>query len=110
MKLYDPECKNTFVWPMIAKNAKPGQQTTYKLTKDPSPKMYEERGYFLAGPCQCGRYDEEGFYHTYRPAVDGLFPGKYFRVLQGDDYKNAKKNYERNLMYEKWGSSSEVAA
>ena len=105
MKLYDPSLETLpcYVWPMVPKAYKPGQQTTYQLTKDPSPKMAELQGFVMAGPCQIGMYDEEGFYCTYRAAVDGKFPGKYFRVLQGKYLEHVKRNYERDRMYEKYG-------
>jgi hypothetical protein len=101
--LYNPNFADSFVWPMTPKNAKPGQPTTYQLTKEPTPKMWEERGYVMAGPCQLGRYDEAGFYHTYR-APYGDQPGRYFRVLQGKYLKRAKESYERDRINAKWGA------
>ena len=103
-KLYAPNLADTFVWPMTAKNAKPGQPTPYQMTKEPTPKMWEERGYVMAGPCQVGMFDSEGFYCTYRPPVEGAFPGKYFRVLQNKYAKRAKENYERDLINRKYGA------
>ena len=102
MKLYDPNLADSFVWPMTAKNAKPGQPTTYQLTKEPSPRMWEERGFVMAAPTQIGMYDSEGFYCTYRPPYAD-HPGKYFRVLQGKYLKKVKEDYERDRMYEKYG-------
>tara|TARA_R100000234_G_scaffold119782_1_gene103748 strand:+ start:579 stop:908 length:330 start_codon:yes stop_codon:yes gene_type:complete len=99
MKLYDPDCANSYVWNMIAKNHKAGTATSYLLTQTPSPKAYEERGYVLVNPVQMGRYDEEGCYHTYKPPVDGCFPGKYARVPLGKDYK---KEYERQKIYDRY--------
>ena len=109
MSLYAPSKAGNYVWPMTAKNAKPGQQTTYQLTVEPSPKMWEERGYVMAGPCQIGMYDDEGFYRTYSPAVDGIRPGKYIRVLYGDALKTAKDDYESDRLYEKYGGKKELA-
>ena len=109
MKLYDPTFANSYVWPMTAKNAKPGQPTSYQLTREPSPKLWEERGFVMAGPCQVGMYDEEGFYCTYRAGVEGAFPGKYFRVLQGKYLKNAKENYERDRINERYGAKEGMA-
>ena len=109
MRLYDPNVADSYVWPMTAKNAKPGQPATYQLTKEPSPKMWEERGYVMAGPCQIGMYDDEGFYRTYSPAVDGIRPGKYIRVLFGDALKTAKDDYESDRLYEKYGGKKELA-
>ena len=102
-KLYDPSKAGQYVWPMVPKAYKPGQQITYQLTIEPSPKMWENQNWVMAGPCQTGMYDQEGFFCTYRPAVDGKFPGKYFRVLQGKYLENVKRNYERDRMYEKYG-------
>ena len=109
MRLYDPNVADSYVWPMTAKNAKPGHPTPYQLTKEPSPKMWEERGYVMAGPCQIGMYDDEGFYRTYSPAVDGIRPGKYIRVLFGDALKTAKDDYESDRLYEKYGGKKELA-
>ncbi len=95
MKLYAPDLANSYVWPMVAKNARAGEQTTFQLTSDPTPKMWEERGYVLAGPCQSGMYDESGFYCTFRPGVDGKFPGKYYRVLQDKYADKVKQDYEK---------------
>ena len=108
MRLYDPNLADSYVWPMTAKNAKPGQPTTYQLTKEPSPKMWEERGYVMAGPCQIGMYDSEGFYATYMPPVEGVRPGKYIRVLYGDAVKTAQNDYECERMYEKYGGKKEL--
>ena len=104
MKLYDPNLEHLpcYVWPMVPKAYKPGQQTTYQLTKDPSPKLAELQGYVMAAPCQIGMYDSEGFFCTYRPPY-GEQPGKYFRVLQGKYLKKVKEDYERDRMYEKYG-------
>ena len=101
-KLYSPENAGNYVWPMVPKAYKPGQQTTYQLTDEPSPKKWEMQSWVMAGPCQSGMYDEEGFYCTYRPAY-GTTPGRYFRVLQGKYLENVKRNYERDRMYEKYG-------
>ena len=108
MRLYDRNLADSYVWPMTAKNAKPGQPTTYQLTKEPSPKMWEERGYVMAGPCQIGMYDSEGFYATYMPPVEGVRPGKYIRVLYGDAVKTAQNDYECERMYEKYGGKKEL--
>ena len=107
-KLYDPSKAGNYVWPMTAKNAKPGQQTTYQLTLEPSPQMWEERGYVMAGPCQIGMYDSEGFYATFVPGVDGIRPGKYIRVLYGEQINEAKSNYERDKTYAKYGTTYEA--
>ena len=108
MRLYDPNLADSYVWPMTAKNAKPGQPATYQLTKEPSPKMWEERGYVMAGPCQIGMYDDSGFYATYMPPVEGVRPGKYIRVLYGDAVKTAQNDYECERMYEKYGGKKEL--
>ena len=111
MKLYNPDLDPlpAYVWPMVPKAYKPGQQTTYQLTRDPSPKLAELQGYVMAGPCQIGMYDDEGFYCTYCPAVDGIRPGKYIRVLYGDALKSAKDDYESDRLYEKYGGKKELA-
>tara|TARA_E500000331_G_scaffold30486_2_gene25643 strand:+ start:2321 stop:2653 length:333 start_codon:yes stop_codon:yes gene_type:complete len=109
MRLYDPNVADSYVWPMTAKNAKPGQPTTYQLTKEPSPKMWEERGYVMAGPCQVGMYDDEGFFRTYQSPVEGIRPGKYIRVLFGDALKTAKDDYESDRLYERYGGKKELA-
>ena len=109
-KLYDPSKAGNYVWPMTAKNAKPGQQTTYQLTLEPSPKMWEERGYVMAGPCQCGMYrEEDGVYLTFCPGVEGIRPGKYIPVLSEEQINEAKSKYERDKTYAKYGTSIEAA-
>ena len=111
MKLYDPshETLPCYVWPMVPKAYKPGQQTTYQLTKDPSPKMAELQGYVMAGPCQVGMYDEEGFFCTFCPGVEGKIPGRYRKVLFGDALKTAKDDYESDRLYGKYGGKKELA-
>ena len=110
MKLYDPTCAGSYVWPMVHKNAKPGDSTSFQLTREPSPKGWEERGWKLAAPHQLGWYDEEGFYHTYRAAVEGAFEEKYFRVLQGRDYERAKRKYQKEVIEKRYAAKVEVAA
>ena len=108
-KLYDPSKAGNYVWPMTAKNAKPGQQTTYQLTLEPSPQMWEERGYVMAGPCQCGMYrKDDGVYMTFCPGVEGIRPGKYIPVLSKEQINEAKSNYERDKTYAKYGTTFEA--
>ena len=117
MKLYDPNCvhrdetghpRPTFVWPCTAKNYRPGQNTTFVLTKEPSAKAAESQGYTLAGPCQLGMYDEDGFYHTYKPPIDGICPGKYVRVLDDEQVRTAKAKYESEKLYARYGAKEGV--
>jgi len=108
-KLYDPDLKGNYVWPMTSKSYKPGQSTSYQLTSVPSPKNWELQGFVLAGPCQVGMYDDEGFYCTYQPPVEGVRPGKYYRVLHGEQINEAKSNYERDKTYTKYGTSYAAA-
>ena len=110
-KLYRPDIDKlpAYVWPMTPKAYKPGQQTTYQLTHDPSPKNAELQGYVMAGPCQVGMYDDEGFFCTYQPPVEGVRPGKYYRVLHGEQIEEAKSNYERARTYAKYGTSYAAA-
>ena len=110
-KLYRPDIDKlpAYVWPMTPKAYKPGQQTTYQLTHDPSPKNAELQGYVMAGPCQVGMYDDEGFYCTYQPPVEGVRPGKYYRVLHGKQIEEAKTIYERDKTYAKYGTSYAAA-
>jgi len=107
-KLYDPEKANQYVWPMTPKAFKPGQSTSYQFTKNPDPKEWEMQGFVMAGPCQIGMYDNEGFYATYVPPVEGIRPGKYIRVLYGEQINEAKSNYERDKTYAKYGTSIEA--
>jgi hypothetical protein len=109
-KLYDPECANSWVWQMVPKNHKPGTPCTYQLTSTPSPKAYEERGYILINPVQLGMYDEHGYYMTYKPPVEGIFPGKYVRVLQDHQLEKAKDKYESDKIYARHGGRKLVGA
>jgi hypothetical protein len=108
-KLYDPEKANQYVWPMTPKAYKPGQSTSYQLTSEPSPKNWELQGFQMAGPCQVGMYDNEGYFCTYQPGIEGLRPGKYYRVLHGEQINEAKRNYERDKTYAKYGTSYAAA-
>ena len=104
-KLYDPEKANQYVWPMTPKAYKPGQSTSYQFTESPDPGKWEMQGFQLCGPCQVGMYDNEGFYCTYQPGIEGLRVGKYYRVLQGKQIEEAKKNYERDKTYANYGTT-----
>ena len=108
MKLYDPSLADSYVWHMLPKNSKHGQPGSYQLTREPSPKMWEERGWILLNPVQIGWYDKEGFYCTYRPGVEGVFDGKYFRTLQGRHLQQAKVAFERQRIEDKWPAKEEV--
>ena len=90
-KLYDPEKANQYVWPMTPKAYKPDQSTSNQFTKN-----------------QTGMYDEEGFFCTYQPPVEGIRPGKYIRVLYGEQINEAKSNYERDKTYAKYGTTFEA--
>ena len=67
--LYNPDCANSYVWQMIPKNAKPGQNAQYLLTREPSPKLWEMKGFTLVNPVQIGWYNAEGFYCTFRQRI-----------------------------------------
>ena len=108
-KLYEPDLKGNYVWPMTPKAYKPGQSTSYQLTSEPSPKNWELQGFQMAGPCQVGMYDNEGYFCTYQPGIEGLRPGKYYRVLHGKQINEAKSNYERDKTYTKYGTSYAAA-
>lgn len=108
-KLYDPDKANQYVWPMTPKAYKPGQSTSYQLTSEPSPKNWELQGFQMAGPCQVGMYDNEGYFCTYQTGIEGLRPGKYYRVLHGEQINEAKSNYERDKTYTKYGTSYAAA-
>ena len=108
MSLYDPSKAGNYVWPMTPKAYKPGQSTSYQLTKEPSPKNWELQGFVMAGPCQVGMYDNEGYFCTYQPGIEGLRPGKYYRVLHGEQINEAKSNYERDKTYANYGTTFEA--
>lgn len=108
---YNPECAESYVWQMIPKGHKPGQPIQYVLTKEPSPKLWEQRGYTLINPVQLGRYDSEGFYCSFRPGIPSIYEDRYFRVLQHEkDIDRAKKQYERKKINERYGVTEEVMA
>ena len=104
-KLYDPEKANRYVWPMTPKAYKPGQSTSYQFTEKPDPGKWEMQGFQLCGPCQVGMYDNEGFYCTFQPGIEGLRVGKYYRVLHGEQINEAKNNYERDKTYANYGTT-----
>ena len=103
-KLYDPSSADSFVWHMIPKNHKAGTPPSFLLTREPSPKPFEERGYTLVNPVQLGMYDKDGFYHTYKPPIEGVAPGKYVRVLQEHELEDAKNQYERDKINRRHGA------
>ena len=103
-KLYDPNSSDSFVWHMIPKNHKAGTPPSFLLTREPSPKPFEERGYTLVNPVQLGMYDKDGFYYTYKPPIEGVAPGKYVRVLQEHELQDAKNQYERDKINRKYGA------
>ena len=107
---YNPECAESYVWQMIPKGHKPGQPAQYVLTREPSPKLWEQRGYTLIYPVQIGWYDKEGFYCTFRQGVQGSFEDKYFRLVQGKrEIERAKNEYERKKINDRYGVVEEVA-
>jgi len=103
-KLYDPNSSDSFVWHMIPKNHKAGTPPSFLLTREPSAKPFEERGYTLVNPVQLGMYDKFGYYHTYKPPIEGVAPGKYVRVLQEHELEDAKNQYEKNLINRKYAA------
>ena len=103
-KLYDPNASDSFVWHMIPKNHKAGTPPSFLLTREPSAKPFEERGYTLVNPVQLGMYDKFGYYHTYKPPIEGVAPGKYVRVLQEHELEDAKNQYEKNLINRKYAA------
>ena len=107
--LYNPDCANSYVWQMIPKNHKPGQNAQYLLTREPSPKLWEQKGFTLVSPVQIGWYNAEGFYCTFRQGVEGCFEDKYFQILWGEkDIEKAKKEYEAKKIEERYGARQEA--
>lgn len=102
-KLFQPDAANSFIWHVIPKNHKAGTAASFVGTKTPDPSNLINQGFILVNPVQMGRYDESGCYHTYKPPVDGVAPGKYVRVLQDHELKDAKNQYERNKIYQRHG-------
>ena len=101
-KLYDPASADRFVWHVVPKNYKAGTAATFVGTRSPDPTNLLNQGFVLVSPVQMGRYDQDGFYHTYKPPIEGVVPGKYVRVLQDHDLKGAKNQYERKKIYERY--------
>lgn len=101
-KLYDPNSKDTFVWHVVPKNFKAGTASSYVGTITPNPQSLINQ-FVLVNPVVVGRYDQDGFYHTYKPPIEGVAPGKYVRVLQEHEVKDAQNQFERNRIYERHG-------
>lgn len=101
-KLYDPPSANTFVWHVVPKNYKAGTAATYVATRNPDPMPLVNQGFVLVNSVQMGRYDQDGFYHTYKPPVEGVVVGKYVRVLQDHEVQDAKNQYDRKKVYERY--------
>ena len=108
---YNPECAESYVWQMIPKGHKQGQPVQCVLTREPSPKLWEQRGYILVNPVQIGWYDKEGFYCTFRQGIEGCFEDRYFRIVQGiRETERAMAEYERKKMNARYGVTEEVMA
>ena len=103
-KLYEPDSANTFIWHVIPKGYKPGTATSYERTGSCDSQSLTSRGFTLVNSVQMGRYDENGYYHTYKPGVENCFPGKYVQVLKGEDAIDAKNQYERNKINVRWAA------
>ena len=100
--LYNPNNANSYVWPMIPKNHKPGMSVTYQLTREPDPKPWLDRGWILCGPCQLGRYNAEGYYEVYKPPIEGVEPvGRYIKHPLADAQQ---ENHERDLINARYGA------
>ena len=103
MKLYDPDKAGTFVWPMT--KGKPGEPVTYQLTNTDSAENWIKQGWVMAGPCQVGRYDTDGYFWTFCPPVDGerSSVGRYVRHPLAEQ---AKGTYERDLIESRYAGAS----
>tara|TARA_R100001443_G_scaffold27309_2_gene40579 strand:- start:260 stop:583 length:324 start_codon:yes stop_codon:yes gene_type:complete len=93
-KLYDPNAAGKYVWHVIPKNYKAGTAASFVGTGTPDPTNLLNQGFVLVNPVQMGKYDDFGWYYTFKPPVDGVVPGKYVRVIQDHELKEAKKQYE----------------
>ena len=101
-KLYDPSAADTFIWNVVPKNYKAGTAATYVATRHPDPMPLVNQGFVLVNSVQMGRYDQDGFYHTYKPPVEGVVVGKYVRVLQDHEVIDAKNQYDRKKIYDRY--------
>lgn len=102
--LYNPANANSYVWPMIPKAHKAGMSVTYQMTREPSPKPWEDRGWILCGPCQLGRYGADGVYETYKPPTEGVSPvGRYVRHPWAAEQA---ENYERDQINSRYAAKN----
>lgn len=100
MKLYNPQEANQFVFAVVAKNARDGTPPDYKACGSESIEACERhidsKAMRNAYPHCMGRYDELGRYCVYKPALEGVAPGKFvLHPLAAEE----KKVYDRELSY-----------
>ena len=92
MKLFNPQNANGYVFAVVAKNAREGTAATYVCVNGASLEACEasidQKGQRNAYPYVVGRYDERGRYCVYKPAIEGVTPGRFvMHPLADEEFK-----------------------
>jgi hypothetical protein len=81
MKLFQNDQYDKLVYAVIGKNDREGTAPRYIAiqsdNQESAEMAIEKMGLKSCYPYPMGRYDQVGRYETYKPAVDGVGPGRY---------------------------------
>ncbi len=97
MKLYAPEHADKFVFAVIGKADREGSNAKFIAGSggDAETALNDlvKQGWKPAAPHCMGRYDDFGRYCTYKPPVEGIFPGRFVIHPQAQDEFKAANRY-----------------
>jgi hypothetical protein len=94
MKLFEPKAANTFVFATVSATAREGTAPDYKAISATSLEgalnQLDAAKMRNAYPYVMGRYDEQGRYCTYLPAIEGGRPARFILHPFADQAKQAE--------------------
>jgi hypothetical protein len=94
MKLFEPKAANTFVFATVSATAREGTAPEYKAISATSLEgaleQLDKRKMRNACPYVMGRYDEQGRYCTYTPAIEGCKPARFILHPFAEQAKHAE--------------------
>ena len=110
MDLFNKDKIGKYVFAVVPEGAKEGTPPTYESVGAPGIDQaeqvlsYDKKRNAYKHPL--GRYDEEGYYCTYCPSVEGIKPGRfvrhplaeqartdYYKRVDGKDYGTGTSNF-----------------
>ena len=104
MKLYSAKAAGDYAFAVVAANAKEGTDPDFITVKaggiEQALNQIQAKGQRNAGPHVLGRYDEQGYYCTYCPAVEGIKPGRFVRHPLAEQ---AKRDYDNEVQNKDYG-------